>query len=85
MPRFTVKHHQAVWETTTFEVEVPDPLPERWYDVADYIKDNLEEMMYDAIERDEADVACGDTVSSMDSDIEIRDATGNKIYWEIDK
>ena len=34
MARFTVKHNQAIWETTTFEVEIPEPLPEtttiRW-------------------------------------------------------
>ena len=40
MARFTVKHNQAIWETTTFEVEVPDPLPEGYESPVDYIRDN---------------------------------------------
>jgi hypothetical protein len=84
MAHFTVKHNQAVWETTTFEVEVPDPLPEDYDDPRDWIIENLDELMCDAIEADTATIEQGDHVESLDSDLEIRDQDGNKVYSDVD-
>jgi hypothetical protein len=84
MTRFTVKHNQAVWETTTLEVEVPEPLPEDYDDPRDWIIENLDELMGHAIEADAATIEQGDRVESLDPDLEIRDEAGNKVYSDVD-
>jgi hypothetical protein len=83
MARFTVKHNRAIWETTTFEVNVPDPLPEEYEDPVDFVRDHLDKLMADAIETDAATIEQGDQVESMDSDIEILDAAGNQVYSDL--
>jgi hypothetical protein len=83
MACFTVKHHQAIWETTTFQVEIPEPLPDDHDDPIVWIRDNLDELMGDAIDAETATVAQGDRVESIDSDIEIRDDLGNLVYADV--
>jgi hypothetical protein len=84
MAHFTVTHNQAVWETTTFEVDVPEPLPDDYDDPRDWIIEHCDELMGDAIEADTATIEQGDHVESLDSDIEIRDAAGNTVYSDVD-
>jgi hypothetical protein len=83
MARFIVKHNQAIWETTTFEVDVPDPLPEGYERAVNYIRNRIDELMADALEADAATIESGDTVGGVDSDIEIRDQAGNKVYADV--
>lgn len=84
MTRFTVRHNQSIWETTTFEVEVTEPLPAGYESPVDYIRDNLDLLMAAALDADEATVEQGDHVGSIDSDIEIHDEAGNKVYAELE-
>jgi hypothetical protein len=84
MASFTVTHNRAIWETTTFEVEVPEPLPENYDDPRDWIIENFDELMGGAIDADTATIEQGDHVESIDSDIEIRDGAGNKVYSDGD-
>lgn len=74
MPRFTVKHHQAVWETTTFEVEAPD---------LDSLRENLGELMADAVSDERATIECGDSVG-IDDDIQIFDENGTEVPRGLD-
>jgi hypothetical protein len=80
MARFTVKHNHAIWETTTFEVKIPDPLPEDYDNPVDYVRDNLEVLMAAALDADTATVDSGDKVEGHDADVEIRDHFGNRVY-----
>jgi hypothetical protein len=84
MARFSVTHNQAIWETTIFEVEVPEPLPEDYEDSRDWIIENCDELVEGAIEADTATIEQGDRVESLDSDLEIRDEAGNKVYSDVD-
>jgi hypothetical protein len=84
MARFIVKHNQAIWETTTFEVEVPEPLPEGYESPVEYIRDHVDALVADALAADAATIEQGDIVLSMDSDIEIRDQRGNTLYADVD-
>jgi hypothetical protein len=74
MPVFKVVHNQAVWETTTFEVEAPD---------LDYIHDHLDELMGDAVADDRAAIECGDSVG-IDDDVQIYDEQGAEVYNSLD-
>jgi hypothetical protein len=85
MARFTVTHNQAIWETMTFEVDVPDPLAEGSESPVEYIQEHLDELIADAIAADAATIEQGDRVESIDSDIEIRDEAGNKVYADVDE
>jgi hypothetical protein len=80
---FTVKHNQAIWETTTFAVEVPEPLPENYDDPRDWIIENLDDLLTAAVGDKTATIEQGDRVESLDSDLEIRDAVGNKVYSDV--
>jgi hypothetical protein len=84
MASFTVTQNKAIWETTTFEVEVPEPLPENHIDPRDWIIENLDELMGGAIEADTATIEQGDRVESIEPDLEIRDQAGNKVYSDAD-
>jgi hypothetical protein len=74
MPRFTVKHHQAVWETTTFEVEAED---------LDSVRENLDELMCDAVSDERATVECGDSVR-IDDDVRIYNESGTEVFSGLD-
>ena len=84
MARFTVTHNEAIWEATTFEVEVPEPLPEHYDDPRDWIIENLDDLLSAAVDENRAAIEHGDRVESLDSDIEIRDEAGNMVYSDVD-
>jgi len=83
MAHFTVKHNQAIWETTTFAVDVPEPLPENYDDLRHWIIENLDDLLTAAVDENKATIEQGDRVESLDSDLEIRDAVGNKVYSDV--
>jgi hypothetical protein len=62
MPRYRVRHHQAVWETTTFDIEAPHE---------EAVREHLEELMGAAIDEDRATIEQGDAVEGIDSDSEV--------------
>jgi hypothetical protein len=84
MARSTVTHNDAIWEATTFEVEVPDPLPEHCDDPRDWIIENLDDLLSAAVDENRAAIEQGDRVESLDSDLEIRDAAGTTVYSDAD-
>ncbi len=68
--RLTVKHHQAVWETTTTEIEIASLA-----DLEDFDFDEL----IGKISDEAIDIEQGDNVQSMDSDVEFFDDMGVQI------
>lgn len=84
MTRFTVRHHKAIWETTTFEVEVPDPLPDDYDDPVVYIRDNVGDLLEAALDADTATVNSGDSVPSVDDGVVILDQAGKVVYKDAD-
>jgi hypothetical protein len=84
MARFTVTHNEAIWEATTFEVEVPEPLPEHYNDPRDFIIENLDDLLSAAVDENRAAIEQGDRVVSLDADLEIRDQLGNMVYTDVD-
>ena len=67
MPRFLLKQHKAVWETTTVEVDAPDTA---------YVQEHVDELIAAAVENDEASLARGDAVENVPSEFEIYDEHG---------
>jgi hypothetical protein len=84
MARYTVTHNEAIWEATTFEVDVPDPLPEHYDDPRDWIIENLDDLLSAAADENRAAIEQGDRVESLDADLEIRDAAGTTVYSDGD-
>ncbi len=84
MAKFMVKHNRAIWETTTFAVEVPEPLPDDYDDPRDWIIENLDELRGGAINADTATIEQGDRVESIDPDLVIRDEAGNQVYSDVE-
>ena len=67
MPRFVLKHHKAIWETTTVEVDAPD---------AGYVNEHADELIVAALENDTAQIASGDAVESVADEYEVYDEHG---------
>jgi hypothetical protein len=67
MSRFNVRHHQAVWETTSFIVEVPEGEadPEGW------INERFNALLSTALSNDTAQLEWGTAVDTVDSELEI--------------
>lgn len=62
MPKFSVTHIQAVWETTEFEVEASS---------REYVEENFEDLMCAAVCNGSASIRQGDRVESHDSELTI--------------
>lgn len=75
MPQYTVHHNQAVWETTTFQVDIPDGV-----DPVEYITENIDVLVGAARSNEDVEIVSGDLVESLDSDIDIVDVSGVVIY-----
>ena len=72
--RVTVKHHQAVWETTTFTVEVESLDALRALDLNDAMAAVFNDGDSEAYE-----LEIGDNVSSVETDFTVIDDMGNDI------
>lgn len=68
--KVTVKHTQAVWETATMEVEVPDPLPEPYESVEEWADSEIAEIM-SRTPIDGIHISVGDAVEGLDSEVEV--------------
>ncbi len=81
---YLIKHNQAVWETMTFAVTLPGPLPDGYEDDVEYIRDHVDELVGGAIAYD-INVERGDAVSSIDSDVEIYAEDGTLVYSDVER
>ena len=64
--RVRVRHHQAVWETATFEAEMPEDVE----DAQAWVEEHFEEIFARLTPAD-LDVEVGDAVDGIDSEIEV--------------
>ena len=70
---YHVRHDQAVWEMTSFDVTVPAEIPKDEH--KKWIEDNLDELMSDAIEAERAQISHDDqSVETCDTSITITSA-----------
>lgn len=75
MATYYVEHRQAVWETCSFPVEVPDG-----QDVCDYIVGSLDKLMAESIEGGSATLTYDDEpVEGVSSDLSIKDNDGVEV------
>lgn len=63
-----VTHNQAVWETTTFYVEAPigmEDVPA----IEDWVSENINTLLGEALDSDTATIESGDTVGGFDVEV----------------
>lgn len=66
--RVRVRHHQAVWETTTFEADVPEDVE----DAQAWVEEHFDELFARLTGLD-LDIEGGDPVDGIDSEIEVEE------------
>ena len=67
---YKVRHHEAIWETTTLDVVVPDDVPTDEH--RDWIEEHFADLLLDALGRGEDLVSQGDHVG-LDDEFEIEE------------
>lgn len=66
-----VRHYQAVWETLSFNVEVPPAVVSSGVDVEAWVREHFDELLDQANDEGITDVSQGDAVLSVDPEIEV--------------
>ena len=78
MPKFFIKKHRPIWETTTVTVVTPNPLP-HGQRPEDWVIEHAEKLLDDAIS-DHVTVDSGDSVADKVAEIEIYDEGERLIF-----
>ena len=68
--RVVIRHHQAIWETITLEVDTPADIT-TLEEAEAWAIDNFGELLSEAIEKDEDCIVQGDAVEGVDTEYEV--------------